>query len=96
MKRVMLVAVVAVALLTGALLVAACGPQRPSAAELKAQCFSNQAVINESMQMLYQDTGSYPPAATVAAKLDKRCPSGGVYTVDPASGIVTCSIHGRP
>ncbi len=93
MKR---TAAILVLVLTLGLGVAACAPAGPSATELKAQCFSNEQLIGASMKLFYADAGIYPPLSTVTDKLHLKCPSGGAYTFDAATGVVTCSVHGHP
>jgi hypothetical protein len=75
---------------------AACAPAAPSAADLKAKCFSNETLIAAEMKLFYADAGIYPPIATVVEKTHLTCPSGGTYSFDEKTGIVTCSIHGHP
>jgi hypothetical protein len=75
--------------------VVACGPKAPTAAEQKAECFSNITFITTEMNLFHADSGMYPPIATVVEKSHKVCPSGGVYSFDEATDIVSCSIHGH-
>jgi hypothetical protein len=91
MKRIAVVLVLMVAL--G---MCACAPAAPSAADLKAQCYANEALIGAEMELFYADSGMYPPIATVVEKTGRACPSGGAYSFDETSGVVTCSVHGHP
>jgi hypothetical protein len=75
---------------------AGCAPAKPSAADLKTQCYANEALIGAEMKIFYADAGIYPPIATVVEKLQRACPSGGVYTFDEKTGVVSCSVHGHP
>jgi hypothetical protein len=88
--------IAAILVLTLALGVAACAPSTPSAADLKAQCYNNETLIGAEMQLFYADSGIYPPIATVVEKMGRPCPSGGVYSFDETSSVVSCSIHGHP
>ena len=75
---------------------AACAPAAPSAADQKAQCYTNETLISAEMQLFHADSGLYPPIATVVEKMHRTCPSGGIYRFDETSGVVTCSVHGHP
>jgi hypothetical protein len=68
----------------------------PNPAALKDKCFSNEALIGAEMKLFYADSGTYPPITTVVEKMHLACPSGGVYSYDATSGVVTCSVHGHP
>jgi hypothetical protein len=102
MKRTVLGRVVVVPavviLLTIALLFSATGcSQAPTAAELKAKCFANEAQMQTVMKVFAADTGGVNASFdTVVAKTNSVCPSGGKYSWDPATQIVTCSVHGHP
>jgi hypothetical protein len=74
----------------------ACAPARPSVADTRAQCFANETVIGAEMRLFYADAGIYPPVADVVQKLNRACPSGGTYSFDATTGVVTCSVHGHP
>ena len=88
----------ALVLLAFALLVAMVGcSQAPTAAELKAKCFANEAQMQTVMKVFAADTGGVNASFdTVVAKTGSVCPSGGKYSWDPATQIVTCSVHGHP
>ncbi len=88
--------IAAILILTIGLGVAACAPATPSAADLRAQCFQNQALIRAEMDVFHADSGIYPPIATVVQKMGLKCPSGGTYLFDEASATVSCSVHGHP
>jgi hypothetical protein len=84
-----------VALLVATLLVAGCaGPS--AAAVQKAQCFANESLIQSYMKLFNEDSGIYPPLQDVIDKLHVKCPSGGTYSFDATTGVVTCSVHGHP
>jgi len=89
------VAVVCVALL-GALAPVGCSGG-PTAAELKAKCFANESELRTMMNLFIADTGGVAaPFDSVVAKTGVKCPSGGKYSWDAATGVVTCSVHGHP
>ncbi len=88
--------IAAILVLTMALGVAACAPAAPSAAELKAQCFQNQTLIAAEMNLFNADSGMYPPITTVVEKMNLKCPSGGTYSFDEKTLVVSCSVHGHP
>jgi hypothetical protein len=88
--------IAAILILTIGLGVAACAPVTPSAADRKAQCFTNQALIRAEMDVFQADSGIYPPIATVVEKMHLKCPSGGTYSFDETSATVSCSVHGHP
>ncbi len=71
-------------------------PVALTAAQTKAQCFENQSRIRQMMDLFYADSQTYPPVETVAEKLHVACPSGGTYSFDPDTDVVTCSVHGHP
>ena len=48
------------------------------------------------MKLFTADSGLEAPFSTVVAKTQSVCPSGGRYSWDAATGVVTCSIHGHP
>ncbi len=84
-----------VALLVATLLIAGCaGPS--AAAVQKAQCFANESLIQSYMKLFNEDSGIYPPLQDVIDKLHVKCPSGGTYSFDATTGVVTCSVHGHP
>ena len=66
-----------------------------AAAEQKQQCFANESLIQSYMKLFDEDSGMYPPLKDVIDKLHVTCPSGGTYSFDPKTGIVTCSVHGH-
>jgi hypothetical protein len=76
--------------------VAACAPTRPTAAELKERCVTNEKLIGMEMKLFYADSGIYPPIATVVSTMKRECPSKGTYAFDEKTGVVTCSVHGHP
>jgi len=88
--------IAAILILTVGLGVAACAPAAPSAADQKAQCFTNQMLIRTEMDVFHADSGVYPPIATVVDKMHLKCPSGGTYAFDETSATVSCSVHGHP
>ena len=67
-----------------------------TAAEQKAQCFQNEKLIKVAMDVFYADSQMYPPIASVVTKLDVKCPAGGVYSFDPNTDTVSCSVHSHP
>jgi hypothetical protein len=96
-KGISVVALVAlVALTAAALILAGCGAGTPVAAEQKAQCFANESLIQDEMKLFNEDSGMYPPLKDVLDKMQLKCPSGGTYSFDATTGVVTCSIHGHP
>jgi hypothetical protein len=95
MRRTSIIVIVLVVLVVAAMAVAGCaGPSL--AAEQKAQCFANESLIQSYMKLFDEDSGMYPPLQDVIDKLHVKCPSGGTYSFDATTGIVTCSIHGHP
>jgi NaMN:DMB phosphoribosyltransferase len=87
---------VALALTIAALL--GCSPTKTDvAAEQKATCFANQKQALMAINVVHADAGIYPDIADVTTKMGLKCPAGGTYTFDPATDLVTCSVHGtRP
>jgi hypothetical protein len=86
--------VIAVALVA-VLALAGCA-QGPTAAEQKAKCFANESMVETAMSLFKADSGMDAPLQDVLDKTHAVCPSGGKYSYDPATGKVTCSIHGHP
>jgi ABC-type glycerol-3-phosphate transport system substrate-binding protein len=66
------------------------------AAAAKTKCYANETLIAQEMKLFYEDSGTYPPITTVVDKMQLSCPSGGTYSFDATTGVVTCSIHGHP
>ena len=96
MRRLIVMALSLVVVVALGLPVVGCS-QSPSAAEQQAQCFQNEALLQTEMKLFTADTGGVEaPFATVIAKTHAVCPSGGKYSWDAATGIVTCSVHGHP
>jgi len=93
MKRIAVILALGLVLATG---VTACAPPSPTPAEQKAACFTNEKLAGAEMKLFYEDAGIYPPIATVVEKLHVKCPSGGTYSFDEATGIVSCSVHRHP
>lgn len=93
MRRVVL-ATMAVLLGVALLAGAGCGPQAPTAAELKQQCFDNQLRIKQAEDLMFSDSQLYAPIGDVTSKINAKCPSGGTYTFDTTTDKVTCSVHG--
>jgi hypothetical protein len=82
-------------MLAGALVLGGC--VGPSASDDKAACFQNIVLLRTEMRLFNGDTGGMDaPFPSVVAKLHVVCPSGGKYSYDSATGVVTCSIHGHP
>ena len=81
--------------LVAALALAGCA-QGPTAAEQKATCFANEATVETAMSLFKADSGLDAPLQDVLDKTHAVCPSGGTYSYDPATGKVTCSVHGHP
>jgi hypothetical protein len=64
--------------------------------EKKAACFANETLIKTEMQLFKADSGLDAPLQDVIDKLHVKCPSGGTYSYDATTGVVTCSVHGHP
>jgi hypothetical protein len=79
-----------------ALTLASAGCAGASAGEQKAACFANISMMQTEMRLFNADSGLNAPFATVVAKTGSVCPSGGKYSYDAATGVVSCSIHGHP
>lgn len=94
MRRIRVIASVVVLLVALAAL-AGCAQQSKAAAD-KERCFANEALIGAEMKLFAADSGIQAPIQDVVAKLHAECPSGGTYSYDATSGVVTCSIHGHP
>jgi ABC-type glycerol-3-phosphate transport system substrate-binding protein len=84
-----------IATLAVALMLTGCS-SGTSTASTKTQCYANEALIAQEMKLFYEDSGTYPPIATVVQKMSLSCPSGGTYSFDATTGVVTCSVHGHP
>jgi len=88
---------IAVILILAATLgMAACAPAKPSVADTKAACFTNESLITAEMSLFHADAGIYPPIADVVSKMHLTCPSGGTYSFDATTHVVSCSVHGHP
>jgi hypothetical protein len=92
MRRALVAVACAMALSVGSL---GCSPAKPDAAAQKAQCFQNMQLVGMEMKLFLADTGEYPPLSTVLQKMGRRCPSGGTYSFDEKTGVLSCSIHGK-
>ena len=90
MRRSIIVALILVAVL------AIAGCSQNAAAGQKEKCFANEALLRTEMQLLKADSGMDAPFQIVLAKTQLVCPSGGKYSYDATSGVVTCSVHGHP
>jgi len=77
-----------------ALALAGCAQVSP-AEEQKAKCFANETLVGAEMKLLKADSGMDAPFQIVLDKTHVVCPSGGTYSYDTTSGVVTCSIHGH-
>jgi uncharacterized protein YceK len=69
--------------------------QGPTAAEQKAQCFANEALIEGEMKLFKADSGLDAPLQDVLDATHAVCPNGGKYSYDPTTGVATCSVHGH-
>jgi hypothetical protein len=91
MRRIALIAL----LLSAVVGVVACGPSKAEIADQqKQQCFANENQIKLATNLVHADTGVYPDIKNVVAQLHVACPAGGVYSFDPNTDTVSCSIHG--
>ena len=70
--------------------------QGPTAAEKKTTCFGNEARVEAVMKLFKADSGMDAPLDKVLKDTGAVCPSGGTYTWDPATSVLTCSVHGHP
>ena len=86
---------VVTALLLALVALAGCSQQTKAEAD-KQRCFANETLVAAEMRLFQADTGMQAPLADVVAKLHAECPSGGTYSYDATSGVVTCSVHGHP
>lgn len=77
-----------------ALALVGCAQASP-AEEQKAKCFANETLVGAEMKLLKADSGMDAPFQIVLDKTHVACPSGGTYSYDATSGVVTCSIHGH-
>lgn len=60
-----------------------------------AACRTNRALLDQQYAMA-QSAGDAPADfATVLQQSDAKCPSGGSYTWDAATGKTRCSVHGE-
>lgn len=85
---------VATIVLSVAIALAGCAQAGSNAAATKDECFRNMALIQTEMNLFHADSGIYPPLADVVKQLGSKCPSGGTYSFDEKTGVVSCSIHG--
>jgi len=90
-KRTVLVGVLIVSL---AIVLAGCAAAKPDAAATKDTCFQNMAFLQTEMNLVHADSGIYPKFADVVKTIGRTCPSGGTYSFDEKTGVVSCSIHG--
>jgi hypothetical protein len=81
-------------IIAAALMLAGC-TKSSAADEQKAKCFANEALIGAEMKLFKADSGLDAPLKDVVSKLHAACPSGGTYSYDANTGIVSCSIHGH-
>ena len=88
--------IIGVALALGLILALAGCSRGSNAAEQKAKCFANEALIGTEMKLFKADSGLDAPLQTVLDKTHVVCPSGGKYSYDPTTGVVNCSVHGHP
>ncbi|MDR3685511.1 MAG: hypothetical protein P4L93_00905 [Coriobacteriia bacterium] len=87
----------AVVLALAALSVVACGPSKAEIAQQqKDECFATMSQMKLAIDLVNADTGVYPDVASVVAQLHAKCPSGGTYSFDPNTNVVSCSVHGHP
>lgn len=87
---------IALALLVALALGGCAQSAKAAAEEAKAKCFANEATVETAMSLFKADSGMDAPLQDVLDKTHAVCPSGGKYSYDPATGKVTCSIHGHP
>lgn len=87
----MLVAAIVLSLAIG---LAGCVAPKSNASATKDQCFQNMAFLQTEMNLVHADSGIYPQFADVVRKIGSKCPSGGAYSFDEKTGVVSCSIHG--
>ena len=90
------IGVVVVLGLLAVLALGGCAASKPSVAETRDQCFSNETVIRAEMSLFKADSGLDAPLSDVLDKTHLVCPSGGTYSYDATTGVVTCSVHGHP
>lgn len=70
--------------------------QGSAASDGKAKCFANEELIGAEMRLFKADSGMDAPIQDVVDKLHAACPSGGTYSYDATTQVVTCSVHGHP
>jgi len=99
MRRMRVAARFAAALLAAALLVALVAGCGQSAAQKAAadrdECYANESQILSAINLEHADSGEYADVNLVAKTLNLKCPSGGTYTFDPNTDIVSCTVHGH-
>ena len=95
-RRLRATLVVAVLLVASLGLVACAGGKADVAAANKEQCFAYEKQIKMAMDLVHADSGLYPEVQDTANKLGAKCPSGGMYSFDPNTDTVSCSVHGHP
>ena len=87
----------AVVLALAALGMVACGPSKAEIAQQqKDECFATMSQMKLAIDLVNADTGVYPDVAGVVAQLHAKCPSGGTYSFNPNTNVVSCSVHGHP
>jgi len=73
-------------------------PKKAMDSAVTASCRANLRAIHAMVQAFQAENGRLPNASDLAAGPDRmpKEPAGGSYTIDPATGAVTCSVgHGR-
>ena len=95
MRRTIVMVILVTIALAFVVAVAGCS-QGAAAAEQKTACFANEALLRSEMALFKADSGIDAPFDSVVAKLHVVCPSGGTYSYDATTGVVTCSVHGHP
>ncbi len=59
-----------------------------------AACRTSRAQIDQLYSMA-QSTGEAADFAAVVQQSGAKCPSGGTYSLDAATGKAVCSVHGK-
>jgi hypothetical protein len=60
-----------------------------------AACSTNRALLAQQYAMAQSSEAGSVEFATVLQQSGAKCPSGGVYTWDEATGKARCSVHGE-